>query len=326
MAPFWLTICRTKVIKSSISWDDVVSKRELQFDDALLDLMKDINFCWYNLSSNPSFIPSIDSLKRAFEKSAEINWSALSKNQQIDLSFVREYKDFLDWKILTSNKKVVDINEENILDEFAKLLDWSYVSENIKLTNHILVKYKDSLIWKIVNERFNYNEFDLSNIETVKDFVDWTKLSSASIVFPEEFLHQYRNKIDWVAFSKNDSVDFSADLYKDFEKELNRVKFVDILSHCNTNGYSSLKVYHFSHMFNAIDIIKNRKILSRHYLHIGLSPSHIIQKHVICICQSVHCRYSLSSTSVKLLQKCQRNAIIAMETCKLILHLYIRLM
>ena len=256
-------ILKDSVIKSSISWDDVVSKRELQFDDALLDLMKDINFCWYNLSSNPSFIPSIDSLKRAFEKSAEINWSALSKNQHIDLSFVREYKDFLDWKILTSNKKVVDINEENILDEFAKLLDWSYVSENIKLTNHILVKYKDSLIWKIVNERFNYNEFDLSNIETVKDFIDWTKLSSASIVFPEEFLHQYRNKIDWVAFSKNDSVDFSADLYKDFEKELNRVKFVDILSHCNTNGYSSLKVYHFSHMFNAIDIIKNRKILSR---------------------------------------------------------------
>jgi hypothetical protein len=250
-------------IKSSISWDDVVSKRELHFNDALLDLMKDINFSWFNLSSNPSFIPSIDSLKQACEKGAEINWSALSKNQQIDLSFVREYKDFLDWKILTSNKKVVDINEENILDEFAKLLDWSYVSENINLTNHIFVKYKDSLIWEIVNRRFNYNEFDLSDIETVKDFIDWTKLSSASIVFPEEFLHQYRNKIDWVAFSKNDSVDFSADLYKDFEKELNRVKFVDILSHCNTNGYSSLKVYHFSHMFNAIDIIKNRKILSR---------------------------------------------------------------
>ena len=133
-------------IKSSISWDDVVSKRELHFNDALLDLMKDINFSWFNLSSNPSFIPSIDSLKQACEKGAEINWSALSKNQQIDLSFVREYKDFLDWKILTSNKKVVDINEENILDEFAKLLDWSYVSENINLTNHIFVKYNDSLI------------------------------------------------------------------------------------------------------------------------------------------------------------------------------------
>ena len=70
-------------IKSSISWDDVVSKRELHFNDALLDLMKDINFSWFNLSSNPSFIPSIDSLKQACEKGAEINWSALSKNQSL---------------------------------------------------------------------------------------------------------------------------------------------------------------------------------------------------------------------------------------------------
>ena len=250
-------------IKSAISWDDVVSKRELHFDDTLLDLMKDINFSWFVLSSNPSFTPSINSLKLAFEKSSDINWSALSKNQHIDLPFVREYKNFLDWKILTANVRVIDINKENVLDEFANLLDWSYISENIKLTNHILVKYKESLLWKTINERLNYNEFDLAIIDTIKDNVDWTKLSSASIIFSEEFLHQYREKIDWVAFSKNDSVDFSADLYKDFEKELNRVKFIDVLSNCSINAYSRLKVYHFSHMFNAIDIIKSRKILSR---------------------------------------------------------------
>ena len=60
-------------------------------------------------------------------------------------------------------------------------------------------------------------------------------MSSASILYTDEFLHQYRNRIDWVAFSKNDSVEIDEDLYKDFEKELNRVKFVDILTHCNTN-------------------------------------------------------------------------------------------
>lgn len=256
-------ILKDPVIKAAISWDDIVAKRELHIDDTLIELMDGIDINWFELSSNPSFSPSIKSLERAIEKEAKINWSALSKNQNIDLAFVREYRDFLDWKILTTNKKVISIQEEKILDEFNESLDWSYVSDHIELSNQILVKYQDSLIWKSINKRFDYNQFDLSIIDKIKDKIDWTKLSSSSIIFTEEFLHQYRNRIDWFAFSKNESVDFTADLYKDFIPELNRVKFIEALSECCTNGYNRLKVYHFSHMFNAIEIIKNRKIMSR---------------------------------------------------------------
>lgn len=257
-------ILKDPVIKAAISWDDVVAKRELHIDDTLIELMKGIDINWFELSSNPSFSPSIMSLKQAIEKDAKINWSALSKNQNIDLSFAREYRNFLDWKVLTSNKKVIKIQEEKILDEFIDFLDWSYVSEHIELTNQILVKYKDSLIWKSINNRFDYNQLDLSVIDSIKDKIDWTKLSSSSVLFTEDFLHQYRNSIDWFAFSKNESVDFTADLYRDFIPELNRVKFIETLSECRTqHGYSRLKVYHFSHMFNAIEIIKNRKIMSR---------------------------------------------------------------
>lgn len=257
-------ILKDPVIKAAISWDDVVAKRELHIDDSLIKLMDGIDINWFELSSNPSFSPSIKNLKRAIEEDAKINWIALSKNQNIDLSFAREYKDFLDWRILTSNKKVIKIQEEKILDEFGDFLDWSYISDHIELTNQILVKYRDSLIWKSINNRFNYNQFDLSVIDNINDKIDWTKLSSSSILFTENFMHQYRNRIDWFAFSKNKSVDFTADLYRDFIPELNRVKFVETLSKIeSTNGYSKLKVYHFSHMFNAIEIIKNRKIMSR---------------------------------------------------------------
>lgn len=256
-------ILKDSVIKAAISWDDVVAKRELYIDDTLIELMVDIDINWFELSGNPSFCPSIKSLKRAINENATINWSALSKNQNIDLSFVREYRTFLDWKILTSNKKVIKIQEEKILDEFVEFLDWLYVSDHIELTNQILVKYKDSLIWKSINNRFDYNKIDLSVIDDIKDKIDWTKLSASSIIFTEDFLHQYRKQIDWYAFSKNESVDFTADLYRDFIPELNRVIFIETLSECNTNGYNRFKVYHFSHMFNAIEIIKNRKIMSR---------------------------------------------------------------
>lgn len=256
-------ILKDPVIKAAISWDDVVAKRELHIDDTLIELMDGIDINWFELSSNLSFTPSIKSLKRAIKEDANINWSALSKNHNIDLSFVREYRDFLDWKVLTSNDHVIKIQEEKFLDEFVEFLDWSYVSDHIKLTNQILVKYKDSLIWKSINNRFDYNQFDLSVIDNIKDKIDWTKLSSSSIIFTEDFLYHYRNRIDWFAFSKNESVDFTANLYKDFIAELNREKFIEALLECSTNDYDKLKVYHFSHMFNAIDIIKNRKIMSR---------------------------------------------------------------
>lgn len=254
-------ILKTSDIKDLVSWDDVVSKVELKFDDSVLKLMSSIDFSWLLLTRNMSFVPSVASISKAKDEGKDIDWTSLSKNKHINVAFVREFKEMLDWKLLTSN--VIDINNDDILDEFVALLDWEYVSCNTRLTMNKLIKYRNELSWEIVNQKFDYNQLIVSEIEPIQEFLNWTKVSSSSIVFTEDFLHQYRNKIDWYAFSRNKSVDFSADLYKDFAKELNRVKFIDTLAECNSHWYSELKVYHFSHMFNAIDIIKNRKILSR---------------------------------------------------------------
>ena len=256
-------ILKTPDVKELVSWDDVVSKTELKFDDSVLKLMSGIDFSWRSLTGNMSFVPSIDSVSKAKEEGKDIDWTSLSKNKHIDVAFVREFKEFLDWTLLTSNTDVIDPNSEIVIDEFVKLLDWEYVSQNMLLSMSRIIKYKDELNWGIVNQRFDFNQIELSEIEPIKELINWTKVSSSSIIFTEEFLHQYRDKIDWYAFSRNESVDFSADMYKDFAKELNRVKFIDSLAECNSYRYSGLKVYHFSHMFNAIEIIKNRKILSR---------------------------------------------------------------
>lgn len=256
-------ILKTPDVKELVSWDDVVSKTELKIDDSVLKLMSDIDFSWLSLTGNKSYVPSIDSVSNADKAGKEIDWTSLSKNKNINVAFAREFKNLLDWTLLTSNVDVIDVNNESVIDEFVDLLDWEYVSQNMPLSMSRIIKYKDKLIWTIVNKRFDYSKIEVSKIESIKELVDWTKVSSSSIVFTEEFLHQYRDKIDWHAFSRNESVDFSADLYKDFAKDLNRIKFIDTLSECDCHRYSSLKVYHFSHMFNAIDIIKNRKILSR---------------------------------------------------------------
>lgn len=256
-------ILKTPEIKAAISWDDIVARKELSFDDTIIEQMEDVCFNWNILTSNSSYKPSITTITRAIDEEKEINWVALSNNININIQFARAFKERLDWSLVTSNKNVIDIEDENVVDEFIDKLDWSYISKNIHLTTERLVKYKNKIDWKLVNKRFNYSDLDISYIDSIQDYIDWTKLSSASIVFTEEFLHTYRSKIDWYAFSKNESVDFSADLYHDFAKELNIIKFLDKMSQHSSVYYDKMKVYHFSHMFNAIEIIKNRKIMSR---------------------------------------------------------------
>lgn len=256
-------LLKTPEVKSLVSWNDVVTRSELDIDDSILEMMTDVEFSWTALTGNQSFRPSIKTINKAYSDGKDLDWSSLSKNKHIDISFVKEFKTLLDWTLLTANSSVIDINEEEILDEYVDKVDWVYISHKIKLCTEKIVKYRDVLDWGIVNKRFNYNELDISQIDLIQDYVDWTKVSSASIVFTEEFLHKYRTRIDWYAFSKNESVDFSADLYKDFVKELNRIKFLDKMSQGSSYPYIPMKVYHFSHMFNAIDIIKNRKIMSR---------------------------------------------------------------
>ena len=256
-------ILKTPEIKAAISWDDVIARKELSFDDTIIELMDDICFSWYVLTSNSSYKPSIATISKAIDSGEEINWGSLSSNVNINIQFVRAFTERLDWSLVTSNKNVINIENENVVDEFVDVLDWRYLSENIHLTTERLVKYKNKIDWKLVNERFNYSELDISYVDSIQECIDWTKLSGASIVFTEEFLHKYRAKIDWYAFSENKSVDFSADLYQDFAKELNVIKFLDKMAHHSSGYYNKMKVYHFSHMFNAIEIIKNRKIMSR---------------------------------------------------------------
>lgn len=256
-------ILKTPEIKAAISWDDVVARKELSFDDTIIEQMDDICFNWYALTSNSSYKPSVATISKVVDSGKEINWTALSSNMNINIEFARVFSDKLEWSLVTSNKNVIDIENENVIDEFIDTLDWVYVSKNLHFTTERPVKYKNKIDWKLANQRFNYSELDISHIDTIQEFIDWTKLSSASIVFTEDFLHTYRSKIDWYAFSKNESIDFSADLYTDFAQELNIIKFLDKMSQHSSGRYAQMKVYHFSHMFNAIEIIKNRKIMSR---------------------------------------------------------------
>lgn len=255
-------LIRDSEIRDKISWDDVVAKREILFDDNMIAAMKKINFSWSVLTGNPSFHPTKKTINQAIESGDTIDWDALSDNNHINIDLIREYRSHFNWQILSSNTNVIDTSNEGIVEEFADVLDWSYVSQKLALSMNTLIKFKEKLDWKVVNKRFDYNELDLSDVHKIEKYIDWTKLSEASIIFTERFLEKYRSRIDWYALSKNEAIDLTAPMFSDFSRELNRVKFIDNLD-CYSGSYQKFKVYHFSHLFNAIGIIKNRKILNR---------------------------------------------------------------
>ena len=105
------------------------------------------------------------------------------------------------------------------------------------MNNHILNQFKEYLKWDLISSNTNIN-FTKEIIQEYKQYWNWTALKENKRV--EELLGSYVTD----EISKNSSLNF-----------------IDKME----QQYSQWKghIYHFSHIENAIEIIKNRKIQSR---------------------------------------------------------------
>jgi hypothetical protein len=122
-----------------------------------------------------------------------------------------------------------------------------------------LQKFIDYVNWTIICKRpdFVVDEITLSLFE---DKIDWKRISqSGTIGFTKELIDRYKNRWDWVELAENPAFR-SSGIEKEYMGELNLMEFYKNL---NKHTYSKPFVYHFTHMFNAIEVIKTRKILSR---------------------------------------------------------------
>jgi len=119
------------------------------------------------------------------------------------------------------------------------------------------MRFKDFLHWGTINTR---KDFSISEeiLEPFADVLDWSKISqSMNISITEELIEKYKNKWDWSLLRKNSQVieRLETSLRK-YKAEFNCADFIE-------KFHSEPNIYHFTHLFNAIDIIKSRKILSR---------------------------------------------------------------
>lgn len=271
-------IFKNESINKTIDWNVFLTRRDLLIDKQLLKLIHTyIVDYWTIMTSNRRFIPSIDTLTIAEVDGvnlASLNWDIISESKFLirykkdeggksipQYNFIQKYASYINWEIATQNS-VFDIYNNSLLDSFKDYVDWSFISKELDdegLNISYLNRYKEYLNWPIINSRFDYSLLNVNALKDLEEYLDWSKVSCIEFEFTNELLSSYVDKWDWSNLMQNKSFKFAfnkQDL-SIYQHKLNVAKFIDKFR-CKPG-----KIYHFTHLFNVLEVLRSRKILSR---------------------------------------------------------------
>lgn len=238
------------------SWEALSNRNDLIYDEEFLKRFIDKPLNWLNLSRLDSFVPNSSTLSKL--KGKILDWKAISSNKKLDKTVLWDYRDLLDWKLVTAS--LADCSDSNFLQKFSDYLDWNFISTSpaFVVSDDNLERFRDKVIWWQINRRKDF-EITEKSLALFTEELDWGRASeSHSIVFTEELIEKYRDKWEWSRLRKNSQiVDHLSDSLLKYQAEFNCSIFVEQFGR-------TPYIYHFTHMFpNAVDIIKSRRILCR---------------------------------------------------------------
>ena len=238
-------------------WNELMRRKDIEPSADLLRLIVDKDINWKALSQRNDFYPSLEVLNIVKDK--DIDWSGISRREELAYNVILLYKDKLDWKIL-SHSSHIDISKTKVLETFKDYLDWNFISNSssFTLTFENLEKFQDKLNWIVLCRR---RDFVITEdiLEKFASKLDWSTISRSGVItFTQELVDKYKDWWDWVALSENPSFRNSG-VESSFKKELNLMEFYNELKQYSRTPY----IYHFTHLFNAVEVIKTQKILSR---------------------------------------------------------------
>jgi hypothetical protein len=237
---FDLNLLRILSSKENVNWVNILNSKNLHCNENTIGIIafciKDSREHWSALSSNQNLIFASDYLLDEYR--AFWDWDVLIKSNKIDINSIlilRKYRDYLNWTALSSASSFnADIS---VLNEFKYLLDWKHVTTKIVLNDQILENFKTFIDWKVLSR---YSDFT-GQLQLIK---------------------KHSDVIDFEELENNPTIDYGTSLYiENYLKDNIHKRFVYNLKKQRSNwaGY----VYHFTHLTNALEIIKNRQIASR---------------------------------------------------------------
>ena len=141
--------------------------------------------------------PSQDILKMyTNSRSKQIDWKKCSKHCAASTSdptqttnFINQYKDKLDWNILSQSMNVEQ------LEQFKNFLNWKRVSKNQNLTEIFIRRYISKLDCKLLSQHMNIELLEqIASIHTNR--LEWKNVSKNQNL-TEIFIRKYSAFLDW---------------------------------------------------------------------------------------------------------------------------------
>jgi hypothetical protein len=219
-------------------WKTLSQNENLVFSSKFIEQAKSKPWDWELVSRHRSFVPNIETLSIC--KDVDLDWEHLSQHSNLNPTreLLSKFEDKWHWSRITKNEQL-DFSDTDFLQRFVDRWDWSFICEsgNLRLDSQTLTMFKKHLDWDLISANTSIN-FTKKIIQEFKLYWNWTKLKRNKRV--EELLGDYVTT----------EIDNSATL-----------SFLDKIEqqHSSWKGH----IYHFTHIENAVEIIKNRKIQSR---------------------------------------------------------------
>ncbi len=278
-----------KKYQKTLSYKALSKRVDIGLTEAIVSkLDKKVEWDWDALTNNPSIVFSFDFINTNPDK--PWNWSILSGRKDLSSEVISANKDKpWNWPLIVSKdwfiptKEVMEIaathidddswrrlsNNENltldVVDKFSSFIDWRVLVVQNKafdgmISVDFLKRHQDLIPWNSFNSRIK-EDITSDLVDAFSDRLDWHYVSrSQRLRFTPEFVKKYEELWHWSELCENMKVrKLIPDFDKIFYDRTRSAVFVNRLKREVRKPY----IYHFTHLFNAIDVIQSRKILSR---------------------------------------------------------------
>lgn len=288
-----ITFSRSLILSTyDKNWDwQVLSENEnADISNELIVELKDKNWNWKALSKRKNIEFTNELLLRLAEKDWDWNFLSENVNLEFNAEFIRNVKTkSWNWKAISKHQSFLPTVDILTLTKDYDL-DWEYISKHSDLspTQEILAKFENKWHWQSITENPQINFEDIGFLERFADKWNWRFISkSGKLPLNDQTLNKFKVYLEWSLISSNTNIHFTKEIIQEFKQfwnwsnlkvnkrveellgtyvtdEINKkatLNFIDKIEQQKSEWKGS--IYHFSHIDNAVEIIKNRKIQSR---------------------------------------------------------------
>lgn len=275
-------------------WDYTVFSSAKWLDNDVLNTLSDKPWDWGQLSENQHLIFDLNLIK-LFIKQDESVWRSILSSNNIhitadtldllningilkknewqllsghsNLDFIQHpllldrFRYYWDWNTLIEENKI-NVNDLMLLKENQEQINWDLIgkSDQFEPTIDILFEFKELLNWKVISQKVI---LDLNSLRSFKDYLDWDHISkSTSMSFTPELIDEFRES--WNYYYLRENIALTTKVRKYINNLIYSIPELQLViklkeRESKWSGY----IYHFTHLSNAVEIIKSKKILCR---------------------------------------------------------------